>query len=310
MLTWVVGAGGLLGAAVARAGAPIFSSSSPVPWPDPNEAAQVLASDLTRFVREAGEREWALVWAAGSGVVASSRSALERETEVLERFVARVRSEHPRGPGTFFLASSAGGVYAGSARPPFSEATTPRPINPYGKSKLAQEQLARSALDQRVPLVIGRFSNLYGPGQNLAKPQGLVSHLCLGAATRRAVNVFVPMQTLRDYLFADDAARMVLAAVDRSIRAQSATALLRNLASEQPTTVAYLVRLVQQVARHPVRIVLGAATNRESHVLDLRVVSREHDEVDAPAITPLPVGVKRIYDHILETVRRASLRAA
>ena len=54
--------------------------------------------------------------------------------------------------------------------------------------------------------VLGRLANVYGPGQTLGKPQGLLSQLCLADATGRPLPVFVSMDTIRDYLYAGDAA--------------------------------------------------------------------------------------------------------
>ncbi len=77
-----------------------------------------------------------------------------------------------------FLTSSAGGVYAGSEAPPFGEHTPPAPISPYGRLKLRQEELTVRVLGGRVPVVIGRFSNLYGNLRNPGKGQGLIQQLC------------------------------------------------------------------------------------------------------------------------------------
>jgi len=301
MLTWVVGAGGLLGGAVSRASARTFIGS-PVPWMVPVEANNVLESDLSRFVAQAGGSDWLLVWAAGGGSVASNRSDLRAEASIVEGFLAAVRRRHPAGNGAFFLASSAGGVYAGSSHPPFDESTAPRPLSAYGEAKLAQEELATRILTGSVPVLIGRLSNLYGPGQNLAKPQGLVSHLCVAAATRRALNVFVPMETLRDYLYVEDAAVMIVSWATAAVRSRPQLPITRNLASERPTPVAGLVRVVQHVARRPIPIALGASLTSRDQVRDLRVVSRDSaDRVRTP-ITPLPVGVKRVYDHTLRVI--------
>ena len=75
----------------------------------------------------------------GAPVPASSAAARRSSTprsRVLEGFLDRLGAPaHPAGHG-FFLASSAGGVYAGSADPPFTEHTEPAPISPYGQAKL------------------------------------------------------------------------------------------------------------------------------------------------------------------------------
>jgi len=298
MLAWVVGSGGLLGGAVARAARRRFLAS-PVPWTDPESAARVLESDLARFATAADGGDWALVWAAGGGVVASSVSELRTETAILERFLAALRLRRPRGRGALFLASSAGGVYAASTGAPFDEHTQPHPVSAYGAAKLAQEELATTTLADAVPIALGRISNLYGPGQNLAKPQGLVSQLCLAAARRTVVNLFVPMETLRDYLYVDDAAAMIAALVSDVVRNQPEPPVLRNLVSGRSTPVAGVVRVVQQIARRPVRIALGSAPSSREQVRDLRVVTRFTDGIARTPITPLPAGVKRVYEHTL-----------
>ncbi len=71
MLTWIVGAGGLLGGALARRFPERFAASA-VPWADHDVASATLRSDAARFAAQAGDGEWALLWAAGSGVVATS----------------------------------------------------------------------------------------------------------------------------------------------------------------------------------------------------------------------------------------------
>jgi UDP-glucose 4-epimerase len=302
MLTWVIGSGGLLGGAVSRVSPQTFIGSR-VPWTEPEAAVQVLESNLSRFVSQASHADWSVLWAAGCGVVGSSSSDLQAETNIVERFVSVLRRQHPAGNGAFFLASSAGGIYAGSTHPPFSESTRARPVSAYGRAKLRQEELAVRLLSDSVPVVIGRLSNLYGPGQNLAKPQGLISQLCLAAARRCALNLFVPMDTLRDYLYADDAAVMITSLVSEAVRCQPAAPVIRNLASERPTPVSGVVRVVLQIARRPVLIALGTAPASRYQVRDLRVVSCSSDDIASGAITPLPVGVKNVYEHTLRLLR-------
>jgi UDP-glucose 4-epimerase len=302
MLTWVIGGGGLLGGAVSRQSASTFAGST-VPWTSPGAAISVLETDLRRFASLVGGSGWSVVWAAGSGVVASSPPELRSETRVMEGFAAALKDLRPSGEGSFFLASSAGGVYAGSSRPPFSEATSPHPLSSYGHAKLEQEGLADQLLGGAIPVIIGRLSNLYGPGQNVAKPQGLVSQLCLAAVTRRALNLFVPMDTARDYLYVDDAARMIVELVAGAGRRQPERTELRILASGRPISVGSVLRTVQLVAHRPIRIAAGRAPSSEAHAHDLRLRSDFSDHIARMATTPLPVGVKRVYDHTLRVLR-------
>lgn len=302
MLTWVVGSGGLLGSAVSRTVGANFLGF-PVPWHNHDAAIEVLRSDLKRFIYAAGNDDWSVIWAAGSGVIASTTESLAGETRLLSHFVTTVRASRPPGRGVFFLSSSAGGVYAGSTHPPFSESTTPRPLSPYGEAKLVQEEIVQTTLQGCVPLVIGRFSNLAGPGQNLVKQQGLVSQLCRAAITRQSLNVFVPMETLRDYLYVDDAAAMVRVLVGNALRDQPSATVHRNISSQRPVSVCNVLRTVQQVAHRAVRIALGASPSSHYHVRDLRLRTSFAHEFQDVAITPLPVLVKRVYDDLLWRVR-------
>jgi UDP-glucose 4-epimerase len=298
VLTWIVGRGGLLGGALTRAMDQTFVGC-PVPWQNHDAAAGVLDSDLARFIRMARNGDWSVVWAAGIGVIGSTSDTLAAETRVMSHLVTRLQQSRPTGRGAFFLSSSAGGIYAGSEHPPFSESTTPRPLGPYGENKLAQEEILRVTLSGSVPLVIGRFSNLAGPGQNLKKQQGLISQLCRAAVTRQALNVFVPMETLRDYVYVDDASAMVRTLVETAVHNQPSTPVLRNIASQRPVSVCTVMRTVQQVTHRTVRVALGSSPSSRYHVRDLRVCTHFPHEFQGVAITPFPVTVKRVYDDVL-----------
>lgn len=307
MLVWIVGAGGLLGSSLVRAGADGRRFvGAPVPWRDVAAASAVLEADLERFATIAGADDWAVVWAAGAGVVGTTREALDDEAELVRRFAAAVREKRPGGRGALLLSSSAG-MYAGSADPPFDERTEPRPMNAYGAVKLAQERAVARELAGCVPLVAGRISTLYGPGQNLDKAQGLVTRLCLQAAMRRPIRVFVPMDTLRDYLFVDDAASMALGLVAEAVARQPAEPQLRVIAAGQATSVAELVALVQRVSRTRIGVVHAPMPAHARHVIDLRLRTRHPAPPGVAPRTLLATGVRRVYDDIMRQTASGAL---
>jgi len=164
-----------------------------------------------------------------------------------------------------FFASSAGGVYAASeARQPFDESSPVRALAPYGDAKLVQEALFTNIFEKHgIDVVIGRFSNLYGPGQNLAKPQGLVTQIGRAALRREPVSIYVPLDTIRDYLYAADAGRMVVAAIECRGREREVGAspdvVTKIFAAEVGTTVASVLGAWRQVLRRPLRVSLGAS---------------------------------------------------
>lgn len=291
MITWIVGQGGLLGSALARQSSDLFEPG-PIPWQNPRHASNVLVDQAKTFAREVNGEPWLVIWAAGSATTSTSRDQAMSELAPLEGLLRGLREFCPRGQGTFFLTSSAGAAYAGSADPPFSSATVEAPLSPYGELKLAQETLARHALASMIPVILGRVSNLYGPGQNLGKLQGIISHLARAAVTRQPINIFVPLQTTRDYITADDAAAAILAATEHRVEPG---AFVEIIATGRGTTIGQLLRTMNEIAKRKVPVALGTHPSAYAQASDLRLAPT----VRPPNITPLPVGIKAVFDDIL-----------
>lgn len=224
---------------------------------------------------------------------------------MFDRFVTRLGEGllgRPRlaASGTVFLASSAGGVYSAStATPPFDETSPVSALGPYGREKLAQEAMvAKLVAHTGVGAVVGRLSNLYGPGQKLGKPQGLVSHIGRNALLRQPVTIYVPLDTIRDYLFAADAGRMVVEAMERFAVERAADAardvVTKIFASEVDSTVASVLGIWRRVLRRPLRVVLASSP---AGALQPRVLSFRSsvwpETVGQPTL--LPAGIGLVY---------------
>lgn len=305
--TWIIGRGGLLGRALARR-FPHHWSAPTVPWSDPPAAVAALRAQAEEFHEWAGTRPWAVLWAAGAGVVSSDAPALQAERAnllaVLEAVATWPIASERGGGGVFFLASSAGGVYAGSTPAPFDSLSAPVATSPYGELKLQQEADARLLLADRADLLIGRIANLYGPDQNPTKAQGLISRLCMAAAHRAPINLYVPLGTLRDYVYADDAAAVIAAQIhDRLQRDHQHETAVMVVASGQATSVGQLIGLVQGVTHRRVPLATGsrAVINAQRQVVDLRLTPTY------PLIerTSLASGVRRVFDALVTRPRTA-----
>lgn len=101
-------------------------------------------------------------FAANAGVVQSlGNPRRDMEVNVLGTLNV-LEGSRQNGVGHMVLASSAAAV--GTAEPPVSETTPPRPSTPYGAGKLASEAYA-SAYSQSfdIEAVALRFGNVYGP---------------------------------------------------------------------------------------------------------------------------------------------------
>lgn len=301
MITWIIGSGGLLGSALMRHVEGTLYQPGSIPWHDPEHAKTVLHDQARSFEQQVQEQSWRVIWAAGAATTSTPAGQAHAELQPLEGLITGVRSALPATPGTFVLTSSAGGVYAGSPHPPFTLDTRPAPLSPYGELKLAQEALTAQVLSPLTNVLIARVSNLYGPGQNLTKLQGLISHLAKAAITRQPVNIFVPLDTTRDYIYADDAARALLQATQDP--PSNPATRIEVLASGRGTTISQLIRVMNDITKKKVPVALGSHSSAMAQAPDLRLIS----SMQLPSLTTLPAGVKAVHDDLLHRAQQAEM---
>jgi UDP-glucose 4-epimerase len=304
--TWIIGRGGLLGRALARRFTDQWTAPA-ITWSNPTAALAALRTQAKQFHEQTADQPWALLWAAGAGVVSSDAAALQAERSYLMTVLESVAARRNNGRGVVFLASSAGGVYAGSAPAPFHAGSPAVARSPYGEVKLQQESDARRLLADRAGLLIGRIANLYGPDQNPDKQQGLITRLCQAAAHRSPLNLYVPLGTLRDYVYADDAAAVIAQQVRRSLashqRPYEQTVMV--VATGQATSVGQLIGVVQGVTHRRVPLATGSQAGTriaaQRQVPDLRLIPT----VPLSERTALATGVRRVFDALVTRTRTA-----
>jgi len=295
-LTWVIGRGGLLGRSVETVLSPaLWYPRESVEWSAPGSGAPQLRRHAGEFLREVGDRPWSVAWCAGSGVTGTSASELRHELSALASTLDAL-AEAPRGrDGAFFFASSAGAVYAGVGTPPYDESSPVRPLAPYGQAKLDAEAMVREwSVDTGTPSLIGRMSNLYGPGQNLAKPQGLISQICRSYLTGQPLSIYVSLDTLRDYFFAPDCAELIVQGLARLRQENSATqptVVTKIMASQSAITIGAVLGEMRRIFKRAPRIVLGASAVSAMQAKDLSLRSRVWPDLDRRTLTTLPAGI-------------------
>ena len=116
------------------------------------------------------------------------------------------------GASAFVLASS--GAPLGSVEPPGHEGLAPRPLSPYGASKLAGEALCSAFVGSYgLSATALRFTNVYGP---FSYHKGSV----IAAFMRRIIDgeelvVYGDGNQTRDFLFVDDLCAALVAVLER-----------------------------------------------------------------------------------------------
>lgn len=265
-ISWVIGSSGLLGSALVRqlrsAGVEVFTHAEGFQWRSPGQLRHQFEQAMRDFgARARSSERWEIYWAAGIGTMLSTADDMEREAEIISRFLHTLGGNRDLTivPGVLAFASSAGAIYAGSTDYVVSEGSAPAPTTRYACAKLEQERMfahVAGALGH-CAILNARLSTLYGPGQAYGKRQGLIAHIARCVITNDPIHIYVPFDTIRDYITADDAAQSVTGGVWQLHGSRGAA--LRIVASERPTTIAQILAAFKKLARRPPRIVTSAS---------------------------------------------------
>ena len=155
--------------------------------------------------------------------------ALARHAHVPKRFLlassravygegAWADGTHARYPGQRTRAQLDAGRWAFDGLTPLAHSAAsvePRPTSIYGATKLAQDHILKAwALAFGSEVAILRLQNVYGPGQSLINAYtGICSLFTQWAREKRSIPVYEDGRIVRDFVFIDDVARAMTAAL-------------------------------------------------------------------------------------------------
>jgi UDP-glucose 4-epimerase len=182
--------------------------------------------------------------AAGSVITSIADPAANFDVNVLGTF--RVLDAARRAGVERTVQASTGGALVGDATPPVSESSLPKPISPYGASKLAGEGYAHAvAAAYGLRTVALRFANVYGPWS--ARKQGAVTLFFRAIQAGEPIVIYGDGSASRDYTHVDDISRAIELAPERDV--PGGTVL--HIASGVETTVRELADLCRGAAGAP-----------------------------------------------------------
>jgi UDP-glucuronate 4-epimerase len=137
--------------------------------------------------------------------------------------------------------ASSSSVYGNAEEYPTREDTSPRPISPYGVSKLACESLAQTYSESSgLDVVALRYFTVYGPRQ---RPDMAFSRIIAALLGDRPFRVFGTGEQSRDFTYVDDAVAATLAAMNG--RRGSA---VYNVGGGSETNLGRVVALCEELA--------------------------------------------------------------
>jgi UDP-glucose 4-epimerase len=181
--------------------------------------------------------------------------------------------------------SSGGTVYGEPEEVPVSENAPTRPLGTYGQLHVACEEAVLAHGRQHGSRVrVLRCSSVYGRHQHPDRGQGALVTFLNHIETRRPVELFGGGESIRDYIYASDVAKVVA----RLLETTGGEPVL-NVGSGEETRLIELLRLAELEAGRPAEVIQHPAREFEVGriVLD---VSRLRDLIEFQTI-PLQQGV-------------------
>jgi UDP-glucose 4-epimerase len=111
--------------------------------------------------------------------------------------------------------ASSSSVYGDEATIPMREDSLPRPVSPYGVTKLSAEQLCHLYfVNHGVPTVSLRYFTVYGPRQ---RPDMGFHRFLRAAILEQPITVYGDGEQTRDFTFVEDAVAATMAAATRGV---------------------------------------------------------------------------------------------
>jgi UDP-glucuronate 4-epimerase len=205
-----------------------------------------LASTDTRALVEDGDVVYHL--AGEPGVRSSWGERFERflhhNVEATQRLLEAARAV----PERRVVYASSSSIYGDSERLPTPEDTPPRPMSPYGVTKLAGEQLCRVYhANHGVDCVALRFFTVYGPRQ---RPDMAFRRFCEAAVAGAPIRLFGDGRQSRDFTFVGD----VVDALVSAGRADGVGGRAYNVGGGAPVSLNEALSTIARLAGRPLDV--------------------------------------------------------
>jgi nucleoside-diphosphate-sugar epimerase len=184
--------------------------------------------------------------------------------------------------GVRVVFASSSSVYGDAERYPTPETAEPRPISPYGITKLACEHLARAYAPQGLDAVVLRYFTVYGPRQ---RPDMAFARLVAALAEGRPFELYGDGSASRSFTYVADAVAATVAAMER---ATSGT--VYNVGGGEEATMAEAIALLERLSGRRIELV-----RRPAAAGDVRRTAAEGARIAAELgwrpTTPLEEGL-------------------
>ena len=241
--------------------------------------------------------------AAEPGVRSSWGSRFDRfvhnNVEATQRLLEAVRATS----SARVVYASSSSIYGESERLPTPEDAPPRPLSPYGVTKLAGEQLCRVYhVNHGLETVALRFFTVYGPRQ---RPDMAFRRFCEAAAGNGAIELFGDGRQSRDFTYVGD----VVGAIRAAGTAEGAAGRAYNVGGGCPISLNGALEQLAAIAGRPLDV--SRAERESGDVLHTAAdVGRARADLGFAPVTTLASGLRAEFEWVLARTERRSRLAA
>ena len=146
-----------------------------------------------------------------------------------------------------FVYASSSSVYGDDVAIPMREDAVPRPVSPYGVTKLAAEQLCYLySVNHGVPATSLRYFTVYGPRQ---RPDMAFNRFIRAALQHEPIALYGDGEQTRDFTFVTDAVAATIAAGERGVVGRA-----YNVGGGSRVSVNHVLDIVARLAGHPLDV--------------------------------------------------------
>lgn len=201
-----------------------------------------LLEDVTHVFHLAAQAGVRKSW--GRDFQTYTENNLDASQQLLEACVGR--------PVEKFVYASSSSLYGDAVSIPVVEDALPRPLSPYGVTKLAAEQLCHLYwANHRVPTTSVRYFTVYGPRQ---RPDMAFNRFIRAAIARQPITLYGDGDQTRDFTFVTDAVAATIAAGERGVPGRA-----YNIGGGSRVSVNRVLEIIERLVGHPLNVAREAA---------------------------------------------------
>jgi UDP-glucose 4-epimerase len=124
---------------------------------------------------------------------------------------------------------------------------------------------------------------------------------------RKPIEIFVPLETIRNYIYVDDAACDIANIVSYMSNQDFGGSLIKIIAAEHNSSISELLSESSRVFGKRPQIVLTRKKNSGVQIVDLRLRSTVEISATRFRYTTLAVGIDRIRRQLLSELQKGNL---